>query len=96
TTAQSATVDVTDGSTISLEFGSRIADTSAVAEGGQANEGGQATSESATPEAPEQDSGDGTTPWAYIGLGAILIAVILLVVLIVVLLRQSQSRSSQG
>ncbi len=85
TTAQSATVDVTDGSTISLEFGSRIVEASAVAEGGQA------TQEASPEEAPEQGaSGDGPSLWAYVGLGAILIAVILLVILIVVLLRQSR------
>ncbi len=88
TTAQSATVDVTDGSTISLEFGSRIAQGTAVAEGGQVTPEGTADQPSG------QDSDSGLSLGAYVGLAAILIAVILLVVLIVVLLRQS--RASRG
>jgi hypothetical protein len=83
TTAQSATVDVTDGSTSSLEFGSRVVTDGSGSEGATPDPGeGQAPDEGA--------SDDGPSPLAFIGLGAILIAVILLVVLIVVLLRQSK------
>jgi hypothetical protein len=84
TTAQSATVDVTDGSTISLEFGSRVATDDSNPDDGQA------TPDSGEDQATDGGSGDGPNVWAIVGLGAILVAVILLVILIVVLVRQSR------
>lgn len=89
TTAQNATVDVTDGSTISLEFGSRIESE------GSGEEIGEITPENGEGQSSEENAdgstgNDGPSPMALIGLGAILLAVALLVVLIVVLLRQSR------
>ena len=93
TTAQNATVDVTDGSTISLEFGSRVETD------GSGEAIGQVTPGSGEGQSPDQ-GGDGSSndsgpsPLAFIGLAAILVAVVLLVVLIVVLLRQSKPSES--
>jgi len=84
TTAQNATVDVTNGSTISLEFGSRpVTDD-------PGSENGEATPTPGDGQAADEGSGSGPSPLALLGLGAILVAVVLLVVLIVVLIRQSR------
>lgn len=93
TTAQTATVDVTDGSTISLEFGSRVETD------GSGEAIGEVTPDTGDGQSPDQGensgSGDGgPSTIAIIGLGAILVAVVLLVVLIVVLLRQSRPTES--
>lgn len=88
TTAPNATVDVTEGSTLSLEFGSRPASDS------PGQEIGEVTPEPGEGESTDQgDSAndDGPSVFAFVGLGAILLAVVLLVVLIVVLLRQSST-----
>jgi hypothetical protein len=85
TTAQSATVQVNAGSTVTLEFGSwfrsesdeEIAALTPTAEGGDSSP-------------PDSSSGDdGVNILAIVGLGAILIAIVLLAVLIIILVRQS-------
>jgi hypothetical protein len=85
TTAQNATVDVTNGSAISLEFGSRPM-TDDAGSGGE-----EATPDPDNGQTPDDGSGNGPSTLALIGLGAILVAVVLLVVLIVVLIRQSSA-----
>lgn len=85
TTAATATVDLTAGSIISLEFGSRVK-----------TDGGDSGSLSPTEEGPTgpddgSSSGSGVSLLAILGLAAIGIAVVLLVVLIVLLFRQQKS-----
>ena len=92
TTAQNATVDVTDGSTISLEFGSRAATDGSGEAIGEVTPG---TGEGQSPDQGGNGSDEGgPSALAILGLGAILVAVVLLVVLIVVLLRQSKPSES--
>ena len=90
TTAPSATIEVTEGSTISLEFGSRV----------KTDDGGDeiAGNPTLTPEggsSPEEgsgsDGGNGLNVVAIIGLGAILLAIVLLVALVIILLRQQRA-----
>ena len=93
TTAPTATVDLTAGSVISLEFGSRVkidSDGDEISEVVPTTEGGE-------PSTPDEGSGSndgGTNPLAIVGLIAIIIAIVLLVVLIVVLLRQQSASNS--
>jgi hypothetical protein len=91
TTALTADVLVTEGTTISLEFGSRFD------EGPSAEEiaaAATATAEVIQPEPVEEtttETGGGLNPLAIVGIAAISLAIILLVVLLVVLLRQQRA-----
>jgi hypothetical protein len=82
TTAATAAIQVTNGTRVSLEFGSRVA-----AEDG--NNSGATVSPTATTSSgtPPADQGEPST-LAIVGLAAIALAVVLLVVLVVVVLRQ--------
>lgn len=91
TTAASTTVDVTTGSTISLEFGSRVRTD---IDGEEIADAATATAVAQSP--PDQgsdNSGDngGISLLAIVGLGAILLAVLMLGVLIFILLRQQRA-----
>ncbi|MDX1613915.1 MAG: carbohydrate binding domain-containing protein [Candidatus Promineifilaceae bacterium] len=88
TTAPSAEIPVDEGTTVSLEFGSRIrteADAVAVQPEATAT-GGQAAQPDAVTEAD-----DGPNPLAIVGLIAILLAIVLLAGLIFILLRQQRA-----
>jgi hypothetical protein len=94
TTAPTIDIDVTEGETVGLEFGSRIRPaeepTQAVSEGGAAATSAPLpTSEVVTIDEPADE--DGGTDWlAFSGLAVMLVAVLLLGVLIVLLLRQQR------
>jgi hypothetical protein len=90
TTAQSATVEVNQGSTVTLEFGSWFrsdtedeiaALTPTVIGGGSSSSGGAL-------------GNDGVSILAIVGLGAILLAILLLGALIIILVRQSRKSAS--
>lgn len=86
TTAATATVDLTAGSIISLEFGSRV----------KSDDGDEISSLTPTEEGSAgtddgSSSGEGVSLLAIFGLAAIGIAVVLLVVLIILLFRQQRS-----
>ncbi len=89
TTAPNATVDVTAGSTISLEFGSRPKSDL----DGEEVAGVTPTAIEQEPAAPDSGAqeGNGISWLAIVGLGAILLAIGLLAVLVVVLLRQQRN-----
>lgn len=94
TTAPSATVELTAGSTISLEFGSTIApevdgdEVAAVTPDAGGDTGGDTGEDSA--------SDGGPSPITIIGLVAIIIAIIMLGALIFILLRQQRSSGDSG
>ncbi|MGD2049618.1 MAG: hypothetical protein PVH03_08985 [Chloroflexota bacterium] len=89
TTAPTATVDLTAGSIISLEFGSRVMTESDEDEISAITPTGE-------PAAPDEGSTEGNnslSPLAIVGLGAIILAIILLAALIFILLRQQSATS---
>jgi len=85
TTAATATVDLTAGSIISLEFGSRVKTDDNDAEILTPTEEGTVEGDDGS------SSGSGVSPLAILGLAAIGIAVVLLVVLIILLFRQQSA-----
>ena len=90
TTAQSATVEVNPGSTVTLEFGSwfrsetgeEIADLTPTVIGGDSSSSGGSS------------GNDGVNILAIVGLGAILLAILLLGALIIILVRQSSDSAT--
>ncbi len=90
TTAQSATVEVNAGSTVTLEFGSwfrsetgeEIADLTPTVTGGDSSSSGGSS------------GNDGGSILAIVGLGAILLAILMLGVLIFILVRQSRDSAT--
>ncbi len=89
TTASNATIEVSEGSTTSLEFGSKI----------KSDLGGEDISAepSQTPEGSGSDQGgdssgdEGPNILALVGLGAIFLAILMLGFLIFLLLRQQRA-----
>ncbi len=94
TTAPNTTVDVTEGSSISLEFGSRFeSDGEEVASAATPTAEGDSSAEAGGPESEgEADTGDGSgvNLLALSGLCAILVAIVLLGGLIFFLIRQQR------
>lgn len=98
TTATSTTIEVEEGSSISLEFGSRfktttdevaaVASPTAVTETGSASDGGTGTTNQ--PDSSNSSDGSGLNLLAVGGLVAILIAIVLLGALIFFLVRQQR------
>lgn len=92
TTAASITIDVTDGETIGLEFGSRVKPaeeaTQAVSANATTEAAATATSGAVTIVESNDDEGGRFDVLALVGLGILALAVLLLGVLIVVLVRQ--------
>jgi hypothetical protein len=92
TTAASITIDVTDGETIGLEFGSRIKPaeeaTQAVSANATTNPAATATGGPVTIVESGDEDGGGLDLLPLVGLGILALAVLLLGVLIVVLVRQ--------
>jgi hypothetical protein len=86
TTAATATVDLTAGSIISLEFGSRVK-----TDDGDENSNLPPTEEGSSGSDEGSSSGSGVNWLAILGLAAIALAVVLLVVLIVLLIRQQRT-----
>jgi len=86
TTAATATVDLTAGSIISLEFGSRVK-----TDDGDENSNLPPTEEGSSGSDEGSSSGSGVNWLAILGLAAIALAVVLLVVLIVLLFRQQRT-----
>lgn len=89
TTAGSTTLDVVEGATISLEFGSRIKPDTGPEPAATATAIAQVPGE--TPDGSGGDSGGGLSLLAISGLVAILVAIGLLGALIFILLRQQRS-----
>lgn len=94
TTAPTATVDVTEGSTISLEFGSRIKTDLGDDEISQVTPPVDGEDPAASGDGSSSDDG-GVSPLAIVGLGAIILAIVLLAVLIIILLRNQGKTSSE-
>ena len=101
TTAPNAAINVENGRTVGVEFGSRIrqapADGDATAVAGSGDSGSGAGDGAIAPTVAtdsgavqESDASSGLDPLAFVGLGVIAVAVVLLGVLIVVLLRQQR------
>lgn len=89
TTSSSAEIEATEGTTVSLEFGSRVkADTEGEEVASAATPTVEAT---AQPESAPDDGNNGLGPLAIVGLAAILLAVVLLGVLIYILIRQQRA-----
>jgi hypothetical protein len=86
TTAATATVDLTAGSIISLEYGSRVK-----TDGGDEVSSLPPTEEESSGNDEGSSSGSGVNWLAILGLAAIALAVVLLVVLIVLLFRQQRT-----
>jgi len=87
TTAPAAAIEVTDGSTISLAFGSRLK-----SDIGEGDGSGVLTPTAAGQEPGNPGSGSGgLTTLAIVGLVAIFLAIVLLGVLIVLIVRQQRA-----
>jgi hypothetical protein len=93
TTAPTIDINVTEGETVGLEFGSRIRPaataTQAVSEAPPTSDAPQPTAAVVTIDEPADDDG-GPDLLALSGLGVMLVAVLLLAVLIILLLRQQR------
>jgi hypothetical protein len=87
TTAPTATVDLTAGSIISLEFGSRVMEES----DGDEISAITPTVGSTAPDEGTTGGNNSLSPLAIVGLGAIILAIILLAALIFILLRQQRA-----
>jgi hypothetical protein len=90
TTAASATINVTDGTTVSLDFGTRVKTDMDDEEIGENPSPTPAGSDD-TNQDSDSSSGEGINWLAIIGLAAIFVAILLLGVLIFLLLRQQRS-----
>jgi hypothetical protein len=90
TTAASATINVTDGTTVSLDFGTRVKTDLDDEEIGETPSPTPAGSDD-TNQDSDSSSGEGINWLAIIGLAAIFVAILLLGVLIFLLLRQQRS-----
>lgn len=92
TTQANATVNVGEGQTVGLEFGSRLRQTTDATATAGAQITATAAASVATPTPPPADGGDttgGTPGWlVFLGIGAILIGVVLLGALLYTLLRR--------
>jgi hypothetical protein len=92
TTAPSTTIDVEEGSSISLEFGSRFETAEEVAVvASPTTTGGAAPAGEGDSESGEDADGSGLNPLALSGLCAILVAIGLLGGLVVILVRQQRT-----
>jgi hypothetical protein len=89
TTAPTATVDLTAGSIISLEFGSRVRMDS----NGDEISAITPTVESTAPDEGSSGNNSSVSTLAIVGLGAIILAIVLLAALIFILLRQQSTPS---
>jgi hypothetical protein len=89
TTAPTATVDLTAGSVISLEFGSRVR----IDSNGDEISAITPTVESTAPDDGSSGNNSSVSTLAIVGLGAIILAIVLLAALIFILLRQQSTPS---
>ncbi len=90
TTSPEATIDVTEGATISLEFGSRFRSADNLEVAGAATPTAQAVTVVEPPSSPDSDGSGDLGILAIVGLVAIFLALVLLGVLIFILLRQQR------